>query len=377
MAKKIKILYTIPNFDTAGSGKALLNIALGLNKDLFEPHVLCLHNKGEFFIVVQNSGIPVHVFDYIPSERPVLKMLLNCFRVSKKLKAINPDIVHSFHYSSNYTEALSAKMAGAKWVFTKKNMSWGRSSANSWKLRSFLADKIAVQNTDMIKQFYPKSKKTHLIPRGVNVQNFAPSEPKSQSRSEMQTGFEKRIIICVANFVPVKGIELLIQAFDKLHASNPEWVVWLVGDNSNEYGQKLTDLVQEKKLQNSIIFSGKKLNVIDYLNHAEIFVLPTLDEGRREGTPVAMLEAMSNGKVVIGSAVPGIKDQLRNFPNHLFEAGNAIDLEKKLAVFMNNSEQENTTIGLDFKNVATAEFTIENEIENHEKLYHSALKNGK
>lgn len=377
MAKKIKILYTIPNFDTAGSGKALLNIALGLNKDLFEPHVLCLHNKGEFFKVVQNSGIPVHVFDYIPSERPVLKMLLNCFRVSKKLKAINPDIVHSFHYSSNYTEALSAKMTGAKWVFTKKNMSWGGSSANSWKLRSFLADKIAVQNTDMIKQFYPKSKKTHLIPRGVNVQNFAPSEPKSQSRSEMQTGFEKRIIICVANFVPVKGIELLIQAFDKLHASNPEWVVWLVGDNSNEYGQKLTDLVQEKKLENSIIFSGKKLNVIDYLNHAEIFVLPTLDEGRREGTPVAMLEAMSNGKVVIGSAVPGIKDQLRNFQNHLFEAGNAIDLEKKLAVFMNNSEQENATIGLDFKNVATAEFTIENEIENHEKLYHSALKNGK
>jgi len=373
--KKIKILYTIPNFDTAGSGKALLNIALGLNKEVFEPHILCLHNKGEFFKVVQNSGIPLHVFDYIPSERPVLKMLLNCFRVSKKLKEINPDIVHSFHYGSNYTEALSAKMAGIKWVFTKKNMSWGGSSTNSWKLRSFLADKIAIQNTDMIQDFYPKSKKIRLIPRGVNVQNFASFIPNSLIRREMKTSPEKRIIICVANFVPVKGIELLIEAFDKLYKNNSEWVVWLVGDNNNEYGQKLTHLVQEKQLQNSIVFSGKKLNVIDYLNHAEIFVLPTLEKG--EGTPVAVLEAMSNGKVVIGSAVPGIKDQLRNFPNHLFEAGNAIDLEKKLAVFMNNSEQENATIGLDFKNVATAEFTIENEIENHEKLYHSALKNGK
>jgi glycosyltransferase involved in cell wall biosynthesis len=373
--KKIKILYTIPNFDTAGSGKALLNIALGLNKEVFEPHILCLHNKGEFFKVVQNSGIPLHVFDYIPSERPVLKMLLNCFRVSKKLKEISPDIVHSFHYGSNYTEALSAKMAGIKWIFTKKNMSWGGSSTNSWKLRSFLADKIAVQNTDMIQDFYPKSKKIRLIPRGVNVQNFASFIPNSLIRREMKTSPEKRIIICVANFVPVKGIELLIEAFDKLYKNNSEWGVWLVGDNNNEYGQKLTHLVQEKQLQNSIIFSGKKLNVIDYLNHAEIFVLPTLEKG--EGTPVAVLEAMSNGKVVIGSAVPGIKDQLRNFPNHLFEAGNAIDLEKKLAVFMNNSEQENATIGLDFKNVATAEFTIESEIENHEKLYHSALKNGK
>ncbi|MEO8234798.1 MAG: glycosyltransferase [Flavobacterium sp.] len=373
--KKIKILYTIPNFDTAGSGKALLNIALGLNKELFEPHILCLHSKGEFFKTIQNSGIPVHVFDYIPKERPIFKMLINCFSVSKKLKKINPDIIHSFHYGSNYTEAISAKMANIKWVFTKKNMSWGGSSSNSWKLRSFLANKIAVQNTDMIQQFYPKSKKISLIPRGVNVQNFSYSISNNQIRNEMKTSLDKRIIICVANFVPVKGIELLINAFEKLQDKNPEWVVWLVGDNNNEYGQMVTQLVKQKELQNSIFFSGKKMNVVDYLNQAEIFVLPTLEKG--EGTPVAILEAMSNGKVVIGSSVPGIKDQLKTFPDHLFEAGNVIDLEKKLALFMNNSKDENNKIGLAFKNLALAEFTIEKEIENHEKLYHSLLKNGK
>ena len=373
--KKIKILYTIPNFDTAGSGKALLNIALGLNKELFEPHILCLHSKGEFFKTIQNSGIPVHIFNYIPKERPVFKMLINCFNVSKKLKEINPDIIHSFHYGSNYTEALSAKMASVKWVFTKKNMSWGGSSTNSWKLRSFLADKIAVQNIDMIQQFYPKSKKISLIPRGVNVQNFSPSISNSQIRNEMKTSLDNRIIICVANFVPIKGIELLIEAFEKLHIKNQEWVVWLVGDNNNEYGQKLTQLVQEKELENRIFFSGKKMNVVDYLNEAEIFVLPTLEKG--EGTPVAILEAMSNGKVVVGSSVPGIKDQLRKFSDHLFEAGNVIDLEKKLALFMNNSKEENNKIGLAFKNLALAKFTIEEEIENHEKLYHSLFINGK
>src|SRR5690606_4979464 len=126
--KKIKILYTIPNFDTAGSGKALLNIALGLDKEKFEPHILCLHNKGAFFRTVEQSGIPIHIFDYIPKERPFLKMFRSCIDVSKKIKNINPDIVHSFHYSSNYTEALSTRIAGKKWVFTKKNMSWGGAS---------------------------------------------------------------------------------------------------------------------------------------------------------------------------------------------------------------------------------------------------------
>ena len=51
---KIKILYTIPNFDTAGSGKALLNLALGLDKNIFEPHIACLNDKGDFFKIVKD-----------------------------------------------------------------------------------------------------------------------------------------------------------------------------------------------------------------------------------------------------------------------------------------------------------------------------------
>lgn len=371
---KIKVLFTIPNFDSAGSGKALFNIADGLNKELFEPHILCLHKKGAYFETVEKSRIPVHVFNYLPCERPLWKMLYQSFVVARKFRKINPAIIHSFNYSSNYTEALSAKIAGIKWIFTKKNMSWGGGSKRYWELRSFFATKIAVQNSDMIKQFYAKSKKTFLIPRGVAATKFAPSLPKEQIRNEMNTSSDKRIIICVANFVPVKGIELLVEAFELLKNQYPNWIVWLVGDTNNEYGMELLDLVNSKQLQDKIIFSGKKSNVIDYLNHAEIFVLPTKDEGRREGTPVAMLEAMANSKVVIGSAIPGINDQLRDFSNHLFEAANTNDLKNKLEFFMKNTMEENKNIGQHFKNLVAAEFTIENEIRKHELLYLSILK---
>ncbi len=372
--KKIKVLFTIPNFDSAGSGKALLNVAMGLNKEQFEPHILCLHKRGTFFETVEKSGIPIYVFNYLPPEVPLWKMLYKCFVIAGKFRKINPTIIHSFNYSSNYTEGLSARIAGIKWVFTKKNMSWGGGSKRYWNLRSSFATKIAVQNSDMIKQFYAESKKTYLLPRGVATAKFAPSLPMEEIRKAMNTSSDKRIIICVANFVPVKGIELLIDAFDSLKKQYPNWMVWLVGDTNNEYGVELLELVKHKNLEDKIIFSGKKSNVIDYLNHAEIFVLPTKDEGRREGTPVAMLEAMANSKVVIGSAIPGINDQLRNFPNHLFEAANTNDLKSKLEVFMNNTTEENKKLGLQFKNLVESEFTIENEIRNHELLYLSILK---
>lgn len=365
--KKIKILYTIPNFDTAGSGKALLNLALGLDKEKFEAEILCLHSKGAFFETVKNSGIPVHIFDYLPKERPIWKMFLECWKVSRKFKAIHPDIIHSFHYSSNYTEALSAKLAGIKWTFTKKNMSWGGSSKNSWKLRSFFANKIIVQNTDMIQEFYPTSKKLSFIPRGVVIEKFKKDIPKSEIRSLMETDKDKRILIAVANLVPVKNIELLIHAFKNIHEDFQNWMLWIIGDTNSEYGKKMMDLVAENQLESKIKFSGKQLNVVDYLNHAEIFILPTSSKG--EGSPVALLEAMANEKVVLGAEVPGIKDQLFGKEAHLFHPNNVDELANKLQFFMCNSIEENNQIGKEFSQFATENYSIQTEIEKHEKHY--------
>lgn len=364
---KIKILYTIPNFDTAGSGKALLNIAAGLNKDLFEPQILCLHNRGEFFKEVEKSGIPIHIFDFIPKERPVLKMLKNCYDVSKKLCKIKPDIIHSFHYASNYTEAIAGRMSGAKWVFTKKNMSWEGPSKNGWKLRSALASKIVIQNSDMDHFFYPNSKKTFLIPRGVSIEKFKPQKPDSEIRRTLNTKEHQRVLICVANFVPVKGIEVLIEAFHILAPEFPDWILWLIGDDTNNYGQELHQKVNSFNLNNRVRFSGKQLNVCEYLDHAEIFVLPTLDRG--EGSPVALLEAMANGKAVLGSRVPGIKDQLENFPEYVFSPGNVSELVAKLEKLMNKTREDLTVIGEKFQNFVIQEYDLVNEVNRHEMFY--------
>ena len=49
MIHRLKILYTIPNFDTAGSGIPLLKIASSLDKNYFESNIACLLDRGELF----------------------------------------------------------------------------------------------------------------------------------------------------------------------------------------------------------------------------------------------------------------------------------------------------------------------------------------
>ena len=213
---KLKILFTIPNFDTAGSGKALLNIAKNLDQKRFEPQISCSHNKGVFFQKVKESGFSIHLKKTTHKMLPRIKGIKKCFDLARYFKSLNIDLIHSFHYGDDYSEALSAKIAGIPWVYTKKNMNWGGKSKNSWRLRSFLAKHILVQNTDMLKDFFSTSKKVSLVPRGVDTKEFFPKKRNKELLDLYQIKKTNNVIVCVANLHPVKGVEILINAFTKL-----------------------------------------------------------------------------------------------------------------------------------------------------------------
>ncbi len=371
--QRIKVLYTIPNFDTAGSGKALLNIATRLAADKFEPHIMCMHDRGDLFREVMNSGIPVHLLEYTTPMKPYWKGLYRCWKISRAIRSIGPDVIHSFHYSADYSEGIAARLAGTKWVYTKKNMSWGGSSRNAWKLRSALAHGIIAQNKDMLRDFFPGEKKVTLIPRGVDAHRFAPGPhlPSFQQQFGVRPG--ERIVISVANLVPVKGIEILIQAFAQLAKDFPQWKVWVVGDDRGDYGNQLKALVKERWLADRVLFAGKQPEVKTFLDQAEVFVLPTLNTGRMEGSPVSLLEAMANGKVVIGSNIPGIKDQLKDFSEFLFEAGRADHLEKLLRSILARTTDELELTGKLFSNSVEQKFSIDREVLEHSSFYEQVV----
>ena len=59
---------------------------------------------------------------------------------------------------------------------------------------------------------------------------------------------------------------------------------------------------------------------------------------------------MANEKNILASNVPGIKDQMRNFPQHTFPAQDEHELRKKLEHFMKKDECENKRLGRLFHN---------------------------
>ena len=365
--RKRRILFTIPNFDTAGSGKALFNIATRLDKNIFEPHICCFHNKGDYFNTVNSTGIPTHIFQTTTPMKPRFKGILTCFRIARYFKQLNMDLIHSFHYAPDYSEALAAKIAGIPWIYTKKNMNWGGKSKNGWKLRTVLANHIIAQNKSMINWFFSNSKKISLIPRGVDIHHFSPKSKKLNLLEQLLIPKSEKVILTVANLVPVKGIEVLLDAFELLSKNNDNITLLIVGENNNEYGTTLKKKSKRMKFNHKILFIGKVQNIVDYYSIADIFILPTLKKG--EGCPVSLLEAMACGLPVLASDIPGIQDILEPIHHCLFNAGEVPELQKgieKLLIKNKNKNKNN-------RDQIKMNYSIEKEVKSHEIIYKKCL----
>ena len=357
---KTKILYTIPNFNTAGSGKVVYDLVKGIDKEKFAPEIVVKHTKGDFYKEVEKLGVPIHVFPYETNYYPIWSFPFRLIKVIRFFKKLNVDLIHSWHYSSDFSEVLAARLAGIKFLYSKKNMGWGN---KAWVWKSKLSHQVIAINKDMMNVFFnpiPSIKATYL-PLGIDTTYYKPR--RFDSNLAKKYGIEENdfVVITVANLVPLKGIETLIEAFKQLKISNSKLLI--VGNNQNEYAQQLMHEHQDKL----IIFTGKQLDVRPFLSLADVFCIPTLHIG--EGMPIATLEAMSMSVPVIGSRVAGVSDILEDFKACLFVAGNVNELKAKLQEIYNLSRLNRDDLGENMREKVKKKYSLQKMISTHQKIY--------
>ncbi|RLD60192.1 MAG: glycosyltransferase family 1 protein [Bacteroidetes bacterium] len=366
MSKKIKILYTIPNFDTAGSGKSVYDLVKGIDRAIFDPEICCFHNRGNFFKEVEKLDVKIHIFPFTTTYNPKISFLSRVLKIRNFFKSNKFDIIHSWHWSSDISEPLAAKLAGIPYVYTKKAMGWNK----FWTWRSKLSSKVVVVNEDMVTLYFSKMlEKIDKFPLAIDTNYYKPYLAENKLKDEIGIQKTDFIIVSIANLVPVKGIETLFKAVLKLKNTNIKTLV--IGNDNNEYGVKL---INDFKQYENILFLGKKLDIRPYLALADLFIIPTNDEGRREGIPNAPLEAMAMEIPVLGSNISGIKDILKEFPDCLFQASNEDELSYKINTMMRLSEKDRKILSSKMRDKVIDEFSIVEFLKNHENLYLRLVK---
>lgn len=325
MSKKIKVLFTIPNFTSAGSGREMFNIIERLDKNIIEPWIAVQQSGGNLYDEIVAKGYPVLAFPFT-AENPagLFQIIMMARKYADNFKKYSFDAWLSFNWSSDYTEALVARFAGAKYCYVKKNMNWNRMA---WKVKSFLSHRIIARNktlTETCLSHWLYKKKAVFITGGVDVNKFRPGI-SSSTRNELQIPQDVILISCVAQLVRVKDQLTLVKSISGLENV---YLVLAGTEKDIVYANELKQLVSDLDINGRIRFTGTVNNINELLNASDIFVLPTSKlNGHEEGCPVAVLEAMSAGVPVIASDVAGNRDLIiHEKTGLLFEPGNITQL---------------------------------------------------
>ena len=161
----------------------------------------------------------------------------------------------------------------------------------------------------------PAGKIEH-VPNGIDIERFRPAtlEERRRLRKALGHDLDRPIVLFVGLFSHDKQPTVLFDAWLRLrevHGKDTSLV--FVGATKSDYheiDERLAEGIRaeaaSRGLAGRVTFTGAVHNVHEYFRMADVFVLPS----RREGLPVALMEAMSCELPCVASRLPGATDTL-------------------------------------------------------------------
>ncbi len=364
MHRRIKILFTIPNFITAGSGREMCNIIERLDKGVFDVTICVAQPGGGVYEELIAAGYTIIEGDF-KRAGSVWNRIRFARRLASLYKPYGFDIWQSFHWSSDYTEALVARFAGIRYVYVKKNMNWDRMA---WRVKSYLADAIVARNTTMRDTYFSHPvfrHKTVYIPGAVDTKRYTRTGDNSL-RQESDIPKDAYLVSCVAQLVRVKDQATAIRAISGLENV---WLILAGATRDEAYAAELKSLADNLQVSNRVVFTQVH-DAVQLLDSSDAFVLPTSSiGGHEEGCPVALLEAMSMQLPCVASNVAGNRDLVRHEQTGLlFQPGDDKALAECLSRYMREPDFAKTCAENASREVK-ALHTLETEAKRFAELY--------
>lgn len=158
--------------------------------------------------------------------------------------------------------------------------------------------------------------KVKVIHCGVNPDDFRSDRRRRSNHSDELVSLK---VLCIGTMHEVKGQRYLIEAVQKAKAGGIAMILHLVGDGPDQ--QMLEEQVAAAGLTDCVVFEGKRdrHEIIRLLQTVDILVAPSVPtaDGRREGIPVVLIEAMASSVPVIASRLSGIPELVEHNVNGL------------------------------------------------------------
>jgi glycosyltransferase involved in cell wall biosynthesis len=143
--------------------------------------------------------------------------------------------------------------------------------------------------------------KTTIVRLGLDLEHLISSET-GRLRRDLGVSDGVPLVGIVGRLVPIKAIDLFLEAATLITREQPEAHFAIVGDG--ELWDQLHEDVRARELGQRVHFTGWRTDLPAVYSDLDVVVCCS----RNEGTPVSLIEACAAGKAVIGTQVGGIPD---------------------------------------------------------------------
>lgn len=316
---RAKVLLLIRELHLGGSERQMTEIARGLDRSRFEPHVGCFKAEGIRGDDLRAAGVPVTTF---PVRSFVsASAVQGAWKLARYIRRHNIRLVHTFDYPLTAFAVPVARLATRAVVVSSQR-------AHRELLPGIYAtlvpktDRFAhaiVVNCEFLKRhliddYDVRAERIRLCYNGIDLEQFHPGaspRPDALPAGSLVIG-----VVCALR--PEKGLLTLIDAFAKVRPLEPTLKLAIVG--SGEMLPRLEARATELGISGACVFQPATQSVADWLRAIDIFVLPSLSEALSN----SLMEAMACGCCAVASDVGGNPELIAPGERGLlFERGNA------------------------------------------------------
>lgn len=214
--------------------------------------------------------------------------------------------------------------------------------------------------------------KCRYIPNGVDTRGFFPAAPEESFKIRKMLGLNANdvILLYVGVIDTRKGIDILIPAFAAAANCDPRARLILVGprnraDRDGEFYNRMKGSCSDMGLRDRVIFHDYTSNPAAFYRMADIFVLPS----RQEGMPNAVIEAMACGLPIIGTRISGTEDLVADGVNgRLVQPGDIGQLGRAMQELIESRELR-SQMGRKSLDIIRAEYNITTVARSYRDMY--------
>ena len=352
----MKILITAPSLDETRNVSGISTIV----RQIIE------HGRSEFhhFTAGREDGER-------SGTKWAIKQALLPFRFAAKTVVFRPDVIH---INTALTDrsiirdaalATAAKMAGRKLIVAVHGGRYLIEEFKSKRLESVAGTMLAKANSVIV---YSDFEKSHLLRRWpkLNIDTL-PNAIPLENAALVPRNNPVPVITFFGRMHESKGLHEVIEACKTLVASGFKFQFRAFGEGPLRefFVDAMTSYLGDRFYYGGIISGEQKWRV---LGESDIFVLPSR---YGEGLPMAMLEAMATGCIVIVGDVASVSTVVSDGTNgYLVKPNDASGLASKLKVVLDD-KLEWGTIRENAVATVRSKFEIKAYIDKLEKIYES------